>query len=207
MSETSSKSASINKDTLNKEKGKKGNKEHKIKRGIFIRSIIHKKVFLPFQFIGSNLLENIKQKIIDKFTGKCCKEGYIENNSIEIVNFSSGVIDGNNVIFDVVFECLVCKPLLGQIIKCKVKNITKAGIRAQYVTSKGNSPVTVYLARDNHFKNEYYNSITESKNQNLKIKVIGVRYELNDTTIYVLGELLRVYKNEGSKQKLKIANE
>ena len=175
----------------NKEINKKG-----IRRDIFMKTILHKRINIPFQSIGSNIMENIYKRMEKSFTGKCCKEGYIKEKSIKIINFSSGVIDGNDVIFDVAFECLLCKPISGQIMKCKIKNITKAGIRAQYIMKNSKSPITVYLARDNHFKNEYYNSITENKNQDLKIKVIGVRYELNDEMIYVLGELIRVYKNE-----------
>tara|TARA_X000000950_G_scaffold56097_1_gene67380 strand:+ start:1757 stop:2359 length:603 start_codon:yes stop_codon:yes gene_type:complete len=178
--------------------------EKKQKRNIFVKSIVHKKIFLSFQSIGSNLLENIEKNIKEKYTEKCCKEGYISKLNLNIISFSPGVIQGNNVVFDVIFECLVCKPIIGQTFKCKIKNITKAGIRAQYVTGKGNSPVTVYLARDNHYKNEYYNSIKENKNQTLKIKVLGVRFELNDDTIYVLGELLRVYKNETQQEKISI---
>ena len=190
------------KETNNGDNNKKA--EKKQKRNIFVNSVVHKKIFLSFQSIGSNLLENIEKNIKEKFTDKCCKEGYISSTNLNIISFSPGVIEGNNVIFDVIFECLVCKPIIGQIFKCKIKNITKAGIRAQYVTNKGHSPVTVYLARDNHYKNEFYNSIKENKNQTLKIKVLGVRFELNDDTIYVLGELLRVYKNETQKEKISI---
>tara|TARA_B100000900_G_C20489426_1_gene678906 strand:+ start:21 stop:608 length:588 start_codon:yes stop_codon:yes gene_type:complete len=177
-------------------------------RDIFTKSVINKKVSLEFQEIGSNMIENIKKKIKSKFIGKCCKEGYINDKLLNIISFSPGVINGNSVIFDVIFECLVCRPIIGQMIKCKVKNITKAGIRAQYSSSNfEKSPITVYLARDNHYKNEYYNSITENKGQEMKIRTIGVRFELNDDNIYVLGELVRIYTdNKSNKHKIKIEN-
>ena len=34
------------------------------------------------------------------------------------------------------FECDICHPVEGQIIKCEVKNITRAGIRAVYTKEK-----------------------------------------------------------------------
>ena len=104
----------------------------------------------------------MEKNIKEKFTDKCCKEGYISSTNLNIISFSPGVIEGNNVIFDVIFECLVCKPLIGQIFKCKIKNITKAGIRAQYVTNKGHSPVTVYLATVYYCNSLYSNRILYS---------------------------------------------
>ena len=195
-----SNSTTTENDIPKSKKDKMKLKQKKIRRKIYIKSILHKKISLSFQFIGENILENIKKKLSDTIEGKCCKEGYVKMNSIKIVNFSSGVIDGNDVIFEVTFECLICKPIIGQTIKCKIKNITKAGIRAQYYLDDY-SPLTIYIARDNHYKNEYYNSITQNENQELKVKVIGVRYELNDNTIYVLGELLRIYKKKTSNEE------
>ena len=34
--------------------------------------------------------------------------------------------------FSVSFECLICHPVEGMQIKCKIDNVTKAGIRASY---------------------------------------------------------------------------
>ena len=99
---------------------------------------------------------------------------------------SSGEIQANNVVFIVMFECLICRPVEGQVIKVNVKNITKAGIRATY-SKEQISPITVFVARDHH-----YNSVDFSKvklNDDIVIKVIGIRYELNDENISVLGEL------------------
>ena len=36
------------------------------------------------------------------------------------------------------FECDICHPVEGQIIKCEVKNITRAGIRAEYKSKSEN---------------------------------------------------------------------
>ena len=77
------------------------------------------------------------------------------------------------------------------------KTITKAGIHAQVVDSDGTIPVTVFIARDHHNMNRQFNSIKE--NSNVTVKVTGVRYELNDPYICVLGKLL-----ESVKPKLKI---
>lgn len=156
------------------------------KGGIYMKNILSRKISIPFQNIGSNIKENIKRTLENDLYGKCSKEGYIKNNSINIISFSSGLVLDNNVTFDAMFECLLCHPVEGQIIKCKVLNITRAGLRATYAKEE-KSPITIFIARDHHYKNEYFSKIKEE--EEINIKVIGIRYELHDKTISILGEL------------------
>ena len=74
------------------------------------------------------------------------------------------------------------------IIDCTVKTITKAGIHAEVITDRDIIPINVFIARDHHNLNEYFNEIREKNT--IKIKVIGVRYEINDNYICVIGELV-----------------
>ena len=178
---------------INKSKIKKSKK-----RGIWTKNVLTRRILLPFHTIGSNIRENIKKQLESKLYNKCTKEGYIKNNSITILSYSSGLVEGDNVIFDVMLECEICHPVEGQIIKCEVKNITRAGIRAVYKTKDNKSPITIFVARDHHYNNEEFAKITE--NQEIVIQVIGIRYELNDESISVLGEL----KVSKSKPKTKV---
>ena len=91
-----------------------------------------------------------------------------------------------HVVFDVSFECDICHPVEGQLIKCQVQNITRAGIKAVYVKEK-KSPIIVFIARDHHYSNEGFNKLKE--NDNITIKVIGIRYELNDEFISIIADL------------------
>ena len=155
-------------------------------KSIYSKNMLTRKIILPFTSIGGNLSEILKNKLEMELYDKCCQEGYVKKDSIVISSHSSGVIDEENVSFDVLFECLICHPVEGQIIKCKVENITRAGIRAVYFKDT-KSPVTIFIARDHHYNNKYFSTIKE--NDVILIKVIGTRYELNDETIYVLGEI------------------
>ena len=174
----------------------KTTKSRKKGKGIFMKNILTRKISLPFQSIGSNVKANILKTLEGKLYGKCSKEGYIRNKSLKILSYSSGLVEGNDIVFEVMFECLVCHPVEGQIIKVTVKNITRAGIRAIY--SKENpSPITVFIARDHHFNKEYFSKIKED--QDVVIKVIGIRYELNDETISILGEIKQSKKKAKTK--------
>ena len=108
----------------------------KPRKDIFMKNILTRKIILPFQSVGSNIKENIIKILEEESYNKCSKEGYIKNNSINILSYSSGIVEENHVVFDVSFECDICHPVEGQLIKCQVQNITRAGIKAVYVKKK-----------------------------------------------------------------------
>ena len=189
--------------SISKKTGKTKIKKNRIKKGLWMKNMLTRRILLPFHSIGSNIRENVQKKLEEKLYNKCSKEGYIKNGSIKILSYSSGLVEANNVIFEVMFECDICHPVEGQIIKCQVKNITRAGIRAVYTKEKV-SPITVFVARDHHYNNEAFLKVKE--NEEITIKVIGIRYELHDETISVLGEL-KASKINKAKTKVTIIEE
>ena len=154
------------------------------KNDIYKHNLMSRKVLLPFNLIGENIKDNLHQKL-QILEGKCINEGYVKPNSINIITYSSGIIKGENVIFDVAFEGLICHPVEGMEMKCIIKNITKAGIRAE--TDEMISPVVVFIARDHYYDNKFFTSRKE--NDTITIKVIGIRYELNDEYISIIADL------------------
>ena len=169
------------------------------KQSIYFKNILQKDIKINIPDIGSNLNSVIKDILSSKYEGKCLKEGYIKNNSIVIINYSSGLLETNSVLFSVSFECLICRPMEGMKIKCKVDNVTKAGIRASYFNNV-ESPIMVFIARDHYFNNSTFTKIKED--DIIIIKVIGTRYELNDNFIYIIAELLKAQKKKQKNIKL-----
>ena len=165
---------------------KKAKKSKKSGVGIYMKNIIARKIHLPFTSIGENIKENIEKYLSLQIEGKCIDEGYIRPNSIKIVSYSAGVIMGNDVIFEVLLECLVCRPVEGMRFRAIVKNVTKAGIRAEINEVK--SPVVVFIARDHHYKSKEFAKLQEG--DDINVRVIGIRYELNDEYISIIGELV-----------------
>ena len=168
---------------------------------IYSNTLITKKVEIPLKNIGANIKEYITHRISKQMEGKCCIEGYIKPNTINVITYSSGLISNSKILFDVTFECLICFPVENMLIKCIVKNITKAGIRAELPETP--TPLVVFLARDHHYKNtEYFSSVKE--NDEINVKIIGQRFELNDVAISVIGEIIHPEKNKKPKRKPKI---
>jgi hypothetical protein len=155
--------------------------------GVYNKSVLDTKVILLVTEIGKNIKANLESKIISKIGGKCITEGYIKPGSIHIINYSSGSINGDIIEYHVLFECMVCLPVEGMLIECTSKTITKAGIHAQVIDEDDNMPVTVFVARDHHHIDDRFLSVKE--NTKITVRVIGIRYELNDKYICAIANL------------------
>lgn len=191
------------------------NKQFKKRRdnklqSIYSRCLLTRKIILSINFVGKNLDEVIEEYIMNNYEGKCLVEGYVKTNSCKIIRYSCGTIErGNNVSFDVIFECDVCFPVEGMLISCTVKNVVKAGIRAES-SSDVPSPVVVFVARDHHFNIQQFNELQVG--DNINVRVIGQRFELNDKYVSIIGELVKEKefvmkpKQQQSKPRLVIEN-
>ena len=92
--------------------------------GIFSKSLITRSIVLPITLISKNIHDIIETTIQSHYEGKCSVEGYIKVDSCKLITFSSGLVQANNVKFEVVFECMIACPVEGMRINCLVKNFT-----------------------------------------------------------------------------------
>jgi DNA-directed RNA polymerase subunit E'/Rpb7 len=161
-------------------------KEQKI-YGVYNNSILTKKVFLHISEIGKNIKKILEEKLSIEYEGICIKEGFIKPGSISIVTYSAGNVKGENIEFQVIFNAMICSPVEGMLIECKTKTITKAGIHAVHTDKDGISPLTLFIARDHHNTNAYFNSIKEDTD--ITVSIIGIRYELGDEYICAMAAL------------------
>lgn len=152
---------------------------------LYIPNVITKSVVLTFNQAGGNVKQYMEKKLAAEIEGKCIIEGFVEPGSIKIISYSSGKLQGNNIVFEVVLECNICSPVEGMHIQAIAKNITQAGIRAE--VEKEPSPVIIYISRDHHYEMEYFNKVKEG--DKINTRVIGIRYELNDKYISIMSEL------------------
>lgn len=173
------------KNTKEVKSKKTSTKEKKGGIGLYMRSILTKKVIIPFKLVGSNVGELLIQSLEQELNGKCSEDGYIKKGSIRLIKYSAGSIESDKVVFQVLYECLVCNPVEGFGFKVVVQNITKMGIRAT-IDDNEESPVVVFLAREHHVGNEEFSKLKQ--NDIINIKVIGTRFELNDPYISVIAK-------------------
>ena len=169
--------------------------------GIYSTILITRSIPVNIINVGNNIKQTLEKAISLQIEGKCTVDGYIKPNSTKILTYSSGLVNGPDIVFEVTFECLVCSPVEGMHIKCIVKNITKAGIRAE--TNEDPSPVVIFVARDHHYNQEYFSTVKE--NDDIKVRVIGQRFELNDKYISVIAELLEPKEDRYNKFKVPVS--
>jgi len=175
---------------------RKSRKDNKLYTNI----IISRKINIPMLNIGANLKNNMLKIIENQISGKCIMEGYVKSNSVNILSYSNGIQENETIKFQVVFECLVCNPSEGQFITCIAKNITKAGIRAE--VEDDDNPLIIFVARDHNYLNKSFSNVKE--NQEIIVRVIGQRFELNDKNISVIADLV---ESKNKSKKLDIVDE
>ena len=184
-------------------------KKYRKINNLYNKTIITKKINIPMRNITTiiNKTEDLKkymEEVIDKeISDKCIVEGYIKPNSITVLSHSNGIQENQGIKFQVVFECLVCNPSEGQLINCVAKNITKAGIRAE--VDDEHNPLIIFVARDHNYLNKLFSNIKNE--QQIVIRIIGSRFELNDQKISLVGEIVKSSKLVKISLNTPIANE
>lgn len=178
------------------------------KQHIYTKQLISKKIKIPFSQLN-NAVETLFKEYAKKYiVGKCSKEGYISTNDsdIKVIQYSAAKCVSSYTIYDVLFEFNVYNPYEGQDIYAKIVNITKIGIKAVISTNSRSNPITVFASRlhnediimkdDNIDINseEMSNKHVYSENDIIKIRVIGHRFEINDSSVYVLGKIIEKNK-------------
>jgi len=169
--------------------------------GVYLQSVLTMKVIVPITSVGKNMKQNLERIISKKTEGKCIAEGFIRPNSVKVIRYSSGNINNENIEFQTVFDCMICHPVEGMLIECNTKTITKAGIHAEVSDEQGNVPITVFVARDHHFTDRKFADIKE--NMKIVVRVVGVRFELNDPYICVIGKYIdrKTDEKKGDKKR------
>ena len=176
-----------------------------MRQNIYNTEILTFKVKFKYNEMGKNIHDKFIQYAKKNIMGKCHKEGYISNDYIRIVEYSSALMDGHNVYFDVQFEFMVCYPYEGMVLSCKVQNITKIGVKGVISDNENDNPIIVFASRihnESVLSNVDEMNEDESDEENgevsnirinkvIKIKVIGFRFEINDPHLSVLGEIIK----------------
>jgi DNA-directed RNA polymerase subunit E'/Rpb7 len=151
---------------------------------LFERRQLTKKVHIHSKFLQKNIQASLLAQLKSNYEGKCLPEGYIERNSVTILNYSLGranYIKGG-IDYDVVFQADICMPHPGQHFKAPVKLRSKIGIHAE------TPPIKVLIPRDLHLGNEEFETI--KVDDDIEFEVIGSQFKQEDETIVVVGRLL-----------------
>ena len=159
---------------------------------LYSEMMITKRVPVHISNIGDNTIDMLQKVISRDIEGKCIVEGYIKPNTVKIITFSSGMVDGEYIMFETIFKCYVCCPVEGMHINCIATHINKAGIKAEL--DEMPTPVIIFIARDHNYNVNGFSDV--QKNNKIKVRVIGQRFELNDSHISIIAEFLEISKSQ-----------
>jgi DNA-directed RNA polymerase subunit E'/Rpb7 len=152
---------------------------------LYTESIIQEKIKIQFNKVSNNMTRYFESYAEKKMERRCRNEGYIRSGSSSVISYSTGLLNSDSIIYNVVYSVDVCYPYESMEIECKIKNITKIGIRA--VIAEHNNPIVLFISRE-HNPDKDFDQYKE--NDYIKVKVLGHRFELNDDYISVIGELI-----------------
>lgn len=163
---------------------------------VYSKGVLTQNCIISINEVGGNIKQILENKLKKQLEGKCCKDGYVKDDSLQVISYSSGkIVDGSSISFEVVLELMLALPVEGMLIESNADVITKAGIKAS-IPDTDPSPIVIFISRDHFHDDEYFNSIKE--NDKIIVRVIGQRFELNDPFIGVIGELVKP-RNEKSQ--------
>lgn len=151
---------------------------------LFERRQLSKKVHIHSKFLQRNMQASILAQLKMNFEGRCSSEGFIQRNSITIVNYSLGrtnYIKGG-VNYDVQFQADVCTPHTGQKFRAPITVRSRIGIHCE------TPPIKVLIPRDLHIGNEDFENVKIG--DEIEFEVVGSRFKQQDRDIIVVAKLL-----------------
>lgn len=151
---------------------------------LFERRQLSKKVHIVSKFLQKNMEAPILAQLKMNYEGRCSAEGFIQRNSITIINYSLGranYIKGG-VDYEVVFQADVCMPHNGQRFKAPVALRSRAGIHCE------TPPIKILIPRDLHIGNKDFDEVKVG--EDIEFEVVGSKFKQQDNDIIVVGRLL-----------------
>jgi DNA-directed RNA polymerase subunit E'/Rpb7 len=151
---------------------------------LFERRELSKKVHVNSKFLQKNMQATILAQLKMSYEGRCSNEGFIQRNSVTVINYSLGRTNyiRGGVDYDVVFQADICFPHPGQHFKATVKARSKIGIHAE------TPPIKVLIPRDLHLGSTEFDTVKEE--DEIDFEVVGSQFKQQDTEIIILGKLL-----------------
>ena len=155
---------------------------------MFERRQLLRDIHIDSKFLSRNITASLLSQIRHRYEGICVPEGYIQKDSVTIVDYSLGrmnLIKGG-LDYSVRFQADLCMPHPGQIFRGPVTLKSKIGVHID------NMPMKVLLPRDLHIGNGDFEDIREK--QEVEFEVVGSKFQPRDTEIVVLGKMRTIIR-------------
>ena len=164
-------------------------------------------LFIPLKFktfiqlsseeLDANYQERILDKLKNKYEGKCSKFGFIKPNTLEIYKRSSGKFIKEHfngyIKYDIICKGEVCNPIPGTIIQAIIRNKNQMGILAESLIEIQNEKIPILdiiiPIRSVGIISQIDLDTLQIGN-NIKVEVVGKKYQNNDKKISIIGRVI-----------------
>jgi len=155
---------------------------------LFERRELVRNVHINSKFLQKNIDASILYNLKTNFEGNCSSEGYVQPQSITIVERSMGRANyvKGGVDYSIRFQADICLPHKGQIFRATVSLKSKIGIHAE------TPPIKILIPRDMHIGNADFDNVNIG--EDIEFEVIGCQFKQRDREIIVLGMLRSALK-------------
>jgi DNA-directed RNA polymerase subunit E'/Rpb7 len=151
---------------------------------IFYPKVMHTKIYVPPRFLNSGFEKKIVELLVSRYENKCCQEGFVQKDSIQLLDRENGSLYGNqfngDICFFVKFSCMICNPVDGMIIEGTIKDMNRLGILAEH------GPLSIVVARQFHTNRAFFD--TMHIGDTIHVEVVRSRFFLNDRKIEIIGK-------------------
>ena len=151
---------------------------------LYTRINIQQIIYVDFNKILYDMRSFFMHYAKENLEGKCRKEGFVRPKSTQIILYTAPILKDNNCIYNVTYSCEVCNQDIDQYYNCKIMKLAKIGIRG--IVSHSNNPIVFYISREH---NQSTNFDEYKEGDDIIVKIIGKRFQLNDPYIEVIAEL------------------
>jgi DNA-directed RNA polymerase subunit E'/Rpb7 len=151
---------------------------------LFERRELSKKVHIHSKYLQRNIQPSLLAQLRILYEGKCSGEGYIQPNSITIIDYSLGRTNyvKGGIDYDIKFQADICFPHIGQVFRGKIGLRSKIGIHIE------TPPIKVLIPRDTHMGQPLFDKLEVG--EEAEFEVIGSQFKQNDDTIIIVGKLV-----------------
>lgn len=170
---------------------------------LFTRFLVSERIKLRPHELNGAFEDTILLRLRERCEGKCTRNGYVRRGSVRTFKISPGQLESNSlngdVVFAAVFECDACNPARGQTLTATVRNFNKFGVMASAGTrdadDRGGFSHVLSIIIPKHSSTGGAQSVADldavAVGDKLVTEIVGVKYELNDPRISVIGRALQ----------------
>ena len=159
---------------------------------IYNENVLIAKVKINPRMLNKNYQKYIFENLKNSLEGSFSKFGLIKKDSIELIKISLGKLEQHgfegNILYNVQFKALICNPVIGNIILCKVVNTNNFGI----LCSSSEDVIEVIIPKKSIAIQSDINLNNIKMNDKIYVEIMGKKPQLNDTKIKCIGKIIKL---------------